>query len=70
MDTIYERLIDEDEKRRVAKIELLDEFEEWHMIMRHYCIVCASFDKSEAHGKEGTAATNWIREVGRIIEEI
>lgn len=41
MNAVYERWIEDDEKRRVAKIELLDELEEWRMIMAHYCLVVA-----------------------------
>lgn len=36
---IYNKLIDESERSRIEKIEIFDEYEEWKMILDHYCIV-------------------------------
>jgi hypothetical protein len=33
--------IDQVEKDRVAKLEIFDEFEEWNLLMSHYCLVVA-----------------------------
>lgn len=38
IDFIWERWVDEDEKERVARVEMLDEVEEWQLLARHYCI--------------------------------
>lgn len=38
IDFIWERWVDEDEKERVAGVEMLDEVEEWQLLARHYCI--------------------------------
>lgn len=38
IDFIWERWIDQDEKERVASVEMLDEVEEWQLLARHYCI--------------------------------
>lgn len=38
IDFIWERWIDQDEKERVAGVEMLDEVEEWQLLARHYCI--------------------------------
>jgi len=44
MDTIYKRIIPRDEHLRISKLEIFDEFEEWHMIQEHYCICVAVND--------------------------
>lgn len=38
MDTIYQQHLDPADKRRIERLEIFDEFEEWHMIQEHYCI--------------------------------
>jgi len=40
----YERVLSADERGRVASLELLDEVEEWSMLMQHYCAVLAVRD--------------------------
>ncbi|XP_058086785.1 leucine carboxyl methyltransferase 1 homolog isoform X6 [Magnolia sinica] len=41
---IYNNSIDTREKRRVERLELFDEFEEWHMMQEHYCVAYAIND--------------------------
>lgn len=38
MDFLYEQWIDENEKSRVAGLEMLDEMEEWRLLAQHYCV--------------------------------
>lgn len=38
IDFIWERWVNEEEKERVASLEMLDEMEEWRLLARHYCI--------------------------------
>lgn len=38
IDFIWERWVSEEEKERVASLEMLDEMEEWRLLARHYCI--------------------------------
>lgn len=38
IDFIWERWVSEEEKERVASVEMLDEVEEWQLLARHYCI--------------------------------
>lgn len=38
IDFIWDRWISEEEKERVAGLEMLDEMEEWKLLARHYCI--------------------------------
>ena len=42
MNGVYDNKIDEEEKRRVTKLELLDELEEFRLIQEHYFVSCAS----------------------------
>ena len=34
---LYDRIISKEERNRIEKIELMDEFEEWNLIQSHYC---------------------------------
>ncbi|OJJ50017.1 hypothetical protein ASPZODRAFT_149456 [Penicilliopsis zonata CBS 506.65] len=38
IDFIWEKWVSEEEKDRVAGLEMLDEMEEWRLLSRHYCI--------------------------------
>jgi len=35
---IYNDFIDSQERRRIERLELFDEFEEWYMMQEHYCV--------------------------------
>lgn len=39
MDRIYLHWLDAADKTRVERLEVFDEYEEWHMIQEHYCLV-------------------------------
>ncbi|XP_047336908.1 leucine carboxyl methyltransferase 1 homolog [Impatiens glandulifera] len=41
---VYSTFIDAKEKRRIERLELFDEFEEWHMMQEHYCVAYAIND--------------------------
>eukprot|EP00111_Clytia_hemisphaerica_P024099 TCONS_00071053-protein len=41
MNFFYEHYLDECEKGRMIRLELFDEFEEWHLKCSHYCIIAA-----------------------------
>ncbi|KAJ3672559.1 hypothetical protein LUZ60_007280 [Juncus effusus] len=41
---IYDEFIDTHERRRIERLELFDEFEEWHMMQEHYCVAYAIND--------------------------
>ena len=66
MDVVYERLITQAERQRVARIEMFDEFEEWHLLMQHYCLVFATVDRIAA--AEDSAEENWVRRLGCHLE--
>ncbi|KAJ7514172.1 hypothetical protein O6H91_23G031400 [Diphasiastrum complanatum] len=38
MDEIYRSEIDPIDRRRIERLEIFDEFEEWHMMQEHYCL--------------------------------
>lgn len=38
IEFIWKRWVSEEEKERVAGLEMLDEMEEWELLARHYCI--------------------------------
>lgn len=35
----YNKYADKDERQRIEKIEIFDEFEEWNLLQSHYCLV-------------------------------
>lgn len=41
---VYSKFIDAQERRRIERLELFDEFEEWHMMQEHYCVAHAIND--------------------------
>ena len=47
MNDIYDNQIDKDEIKRIAKLELFDEFEEWRLMQAHYfiAVACTRADK-------------------------
>eukprot|EP00898_Chlorokybus_atmophyticus_P004524 jgi/Chlat1/5072/Chrsp33S05001 len=46
MDEIYTHHLDQDDRRRVERLELFDEFEEWHIIQQHYCMAIGVKDNT------------------------
>ncbi len=49
LDDIYENELGAEELKRVSKLELFDEFEEWHMISQHYMCVCSDCEGGVSH---------------------
>lgn len=41
---VYRNFIEAQEKRRIERLELFDEFEEWYMMQEHYCVAYAIND--------------------------
>ncbi|KAI8987681.1 S-adenosyl-L-methionine-dependent methyltransferase [Mycotypha africana] len=50
INTIHDDYLSKSELARLARLEILDEFEEWHLLAAHYCVVWAT--KSKVYGKE------------------
>lgn len=38
---VYNHILDKKEKERIEKIEMLDEYEEWRLILQHYFVLIA-----------------------------
>lgn len=38
MSQIYAKTLDQQEKARIEKLEIFDEFEEWELLQKHYCL--------------------------------
>lgn len=47
MDVIYNRCLDPVDIKRIERLEIFDEFEEWHIMQEHYCV---AFGISETQG--------------------
>jgi len=47
---IWRKWVSEDEKERVAGLEMLDELEELEMLLRHYCVAWGWRDGDEGEG--------------------
>lgn len=47
IDFIWERWVGEEEKERVAGLEMLDEMEEWRLLARHYCVAWGWRDRGD-----------------------
>ncbi|KAM0008316.1 putative transferase [Helianthus debilis subsp. tardiflorus] len=41
---IYTSFVEPQERQRIERLELFDEFEEWYMMQEHYCVACAIND--------------------------
>lgn len=48
MNDVYYKCIDKGRLKEAEKLEIFDEFEEWHMMQGHYCVALAVNDKSNA----------------------
>jgi hypothetical protein len=55
---LYNNLIDKTTKTRIERLEFFDEFEEWILILRHYCIV-AAVKESDVSGKWEEFMNEW-----------
>uniref|UniRef100_A0A6T6C1G3 Leucine carboxyl methyltransferase 1 n=1 Tax=Compsopogon caeruleus TaxID=31354 RepID=A0A6T6C1G3_9RHOD len=42
MLTVYNMILDTNQRRRIERIEFLDELEEWNLVMKHYALLWAS----------------------------
>jgi tRNA wybutosine-synthesizing protein 4 len=52
MNEVYSKYLDEKDVERIHKLEMMDEFEEWHLIQAHYFILIATRSGSEAAGED------------------
>lgn len=64
VDFIWERWISEEEKERVAGLEMLDEIEEWKLLASHYCVAWGWREGNEDNA-EGGVFEGWKRLEGQ-----
>jgi tRNA wybutosine-synthesizing protein 4 len=63
MNEIYKSCLDPNDVRRIQKLEIFDEFEEWNLIQDHYCIAVGVVGTSNnGNGKDG--GDDVLKEVG------
>lgn len=54
---VYTDFIEAKERRRIERLELFDEFEEWYMMQEHYCVAFAINDAMGLFGDFGFTKT-------------
>lgn len=59
VDFIWERWISEQDKERVAGLEMLDEVEEWQLLARHYCVAWGWRDGDARGGEDDGVFDAW-----------
>jgi tRNA wybutosine-synthesizing protein 4 len=50
MKTAYETVLTKSQQDRARRCEFLDELEEWHLIMQHYCLIVATNNQNSTIG--------------------
>lgn len=50
MNSVYSKVIPSSDVQRIEKLELFDEFEEWHLIQAHYCISMSVIENHRVQG--------------------
>jgi tRNA wybutosine-synthesizing protein 4 len=38
MSEVYSKRLEQQERQRIEKLEIFDEFEEWQLLQNHYCL--------------------------------
>ncbi|KAI9812267.1 MAG: hypothetical protein M1832_000457 [Thelocarpon impressellum] len=60
VDFIWEAWIAEAEKERIARLEMLDEVEEWRLLAQHYCV---AWGWRDGEGEAGNVFARWSTDV-------
>ncbi|KAI5296104.1 Leucine carboxyl methyltransferase 1 [Ascosphaera acerosa] len=53
IDFLWQRWVSAEEKERIARIEMLDELEEWRLLAQHYCVTWGWREPDGSHVFEG-----------------
>lgn len=53
MNKLWQKGVDEEEKLRVSRLEMVDEIEEWELLAAHYCVVSAWRDGENSNIWDG-----------------
>lgn len=69
MNEVYSRYLDHKDVERIQKIEMMDEFEEWHMIQAHYFLSIATrAPGGQKSAEEERAGDKWIHHLDVFSE--
>ncbi|KAG9394843.1 Leucine carboxyl methyltransferase [Carpediemonas membranifera] len=61
MLNVYDEVIPEAERRRLAHLEFLDEYEEWNLLLGHYCITLSGVDaEGDSAAIHGLLEGEWL----------
>jgi tRNA wybutosine-synthesizing protein 4 len=60
MNAVYRNKLDPADVRRIERLEIFDEFEEWNLIQAHYCIVVATIGGGEG-GWPTWSSLEWLQ---------
>ena len=52
MSVVYMMKLDNVERKRIEKLEIFDEFEEWELLQSHYCLCLGKRIASEDISKQ------------------
>lgn len=63
MNDVYSRYLDQKDVERIHKLEMMDEFEEWHLIQAHYCLLVATRSGSTPSDDGSASSGAWIHNV-------
>ena len=58
MNQVYSRFISREEQRRIARVEIFDELEEWHLIQSHYAITVAVRESSPSTSSTSSSSSS------------
>merc|ERR1712019_77606 len=61
MNLIYSKFLDQEDVERIQRLELMDEFEEWHLIQSHYFVLVATRTGSGASA--GDVSGSWVHSI-------
>lgn len=60
MWSAYETVVTDAQRKRANQSEFLDEYEEWVLIMRHYCFIAACGGRSSNNTGRSTSDLTWV----------
>jgi tRNA wybutosine-synthesizing protein 4 len=63
MNEIYSKYLDRADVERIQRIELMDEFEEWHLIQAHYFLLIATRAPAAEEGDANGAGDSWVHKL-------
>jgi O-methyltransferase involved in polyketide biosynthesis len=61
MWSAYETIVTEAQRKRASQSEFMDEYEEWILIMRHYCFVVAQGGRSSSQQTQSTSSLTTVQ---------